>query len=85
MLSVLQKQLEFDNKLLRESPEGRIYSVRRGEKLTYFQVMYCEEKRKRVSINKKPDLIKALSRKKYLLKKKKTAGREYSGSAPLHR
>ena len=53
MLSDLKKQMEFDNKLLTESPEGKLYSIRRDGKPTYFQVMSCGGKRKRISINKK--------------------------------
>ena len=71
MLSDLKKQMEFDNKLLTESPEGKLYSIRRDGKPTYFQVISCGGKRKRISINKKKDQIAALARKEYLLEEKK--------------
>jgi len=78
LLAELKSRLETANVELNNTPAGKLSQVKRNGKMTYFQVVplitegRIGEKRingrreKRISINKRPDIIRGLARKAYL-------------------
>ena len=78
LLAELKAGVEIANKQLMDLPEGKLSQVKRDGKTTYFQVIPqkagCQiadgrkksNRDKRVSINKRQDIIEGLARKAYL-------------------
>lgn len=66
LLAKLKERHEKANNEHNKCPEGRLVQVKREGKLTYFQVLSCDNRDKRISINKRPEIIKGLARKKYI-------------------
>ncbi len=66
LLSDLQIRQQLVNKHLMQSPVGYLMQTHRNQKQVYFQVINEGAGRKRISINKRPELVDALARKKYL-------------------
>lgn len=64
LAKLLEKRLSA-NKEIEELPFGKISSVKRNGKDTFFQV---DDRRKRKSINRNQEIIRGLARKKYLQK-----------------
>ena len=78
LLAELKERLENANIEHDNAPEGKLSQVKREGKMTYFHVapLIAENqtdegkinrrREKRISINKRPDIIKGLARKVYL-------------------
>lgn len=78
LLSELRNKLESANMELSSTPEGKLSIIKRDGKMTYFQVIPQKEanqtdsgvsnrrRDKRISINKRQDIIRGLARKTYL-------------------
>lgn len=66
MLAELEKKLKSANMEIKECPAGSLSMVARGERETFFQVKRDNGKRLRRSINKEPNIVRSLARKKYL-------------------
>jgi len=67
LLAELEERLRKANIELTGCPEGRLVQGVRAGKRVYFQVVPADVGRdRRIAINKRPDIIKKLARKKYL-------------------
>ena len=66
MLAELKEKQKNANNQLMKLPHGSISTVKRGNAICFFHMQCVEGRRVRKSINKNPEMIKALARKKYL-------------------
>lgn len=66
ILTEIEKRQDFVSKELKTCPPGALLRIKEQDRIVYYHDVWIDGKRRRTSLNKHPEMLALLARKKYL-------------------